>query len=129
MQRRPWIKYCRQVFILLIDLKWFVLLWHFSPLLYGFVWIEFIVVEIEIWKHRSKIIFKCVNSVVGPVNSAWIIHEQCMNSVFCPLHGKIMWFYCLRVGGKKKAWKRRTKNTTFNVIQTGTISFQNEIDP
>ena len=51
----------------------------------------------ENWKHCSKIIFKCVNSVVWPVNN-----------VFCPLHSKIMWFYCSRVGKKKKNRKRKT---------------------
>ena len=34
---------------------------------YGFVWIEFIVVETENWKYCSKIIFKYVNSIVGPI--------------------------------------------------------------
>ena len=33
----------------------------------GSVWIEFIVVETENWKYCSKIIFKCVNSTVGPI--------------------------------------------------------------
>ena len=72
----------------------------------GSVWIELIVAETEIWKHCNKIIFKCVNSVVGPVNSAWTVREQCMNSVFCPLHSKIIWFYCSRVGNKN--WKCKT---------------------
>ena len=27
----------------------------------------------ENWKYCSKIISKCVNSAVGPVNSAWIV--------------------------------------------------------
>ena len=36
----------------------------------------------ENWKHCSKIIFKCVNSIVGPVNGAWIVHKQYVNSVF-----------------------------------------------
>ena len=36
----------------------------------------------ENWKHCSKIIFKCVNSVVGPMNSTWTVREQCINSVF-----------------------------------------------
>ena len=38
-----------------------------------FVWIEFIVIKTENWKHCSKIIFKCVNYVVGLVNSTWIV--------------------------------------------------------
>ena len=50
---------------------------------YGSVWIELIVAETENWKYCSKIIFKCVNSVVGPifnifkyVNSACTVHKQ-----------------------------------------------------
>ena len=50
---------------------------------YGSVWIVFIVIETENWKHWSKIIFKCVNSIVGPIfnifkcmNSAAIMREQ-----------------------------------------------------
>ena len=31
------------------------------------VWIELIIAEIENWKYCSKIIFKCVNSIVGPI--------------------------------------------------------------
>ena len=62
----------------------------------------------ENWKHCSKIIFKCINSVLGPVNSTWAVHKQYMNNVFGPLHGKIMWFYCSRKKKKKKkAWKRK----------------------
>ena len=34
------------------------------------------------WKHCSKIIFKYVNSIVGPVNSTWAVHKQYMNNVF-----------------------------------------------
>ena len=49
-----------------------------------------------------------MNSIVGPVNSAWTVYEQCMNNVFCPLHSKIMWFYCSRAGKKKKNWKCKT---------------------
>ena len=33
----------------------------------------------ENWKHCSKIIFRCVNSVVGLVNSAFcLLHSECM---------------------------------------------------
>ena len=56
----------------------------------------------ENWKHCSKIIFKCINSVLGPVNSTWAVHKQYMNNVFGPLHGKIMWFYCSRKKKKKR---------------------------
>ena len=35
----------------------------------GSVWIEFILLKLKIenWKHCTKIIFKCVNNVVGPI--------------------------------------------------------------
>ena len=39
----------------------------------GSVWIQLIFVETENWKHCSKIIFKCMNNTVGPVNSAWTV--------------------------------------------------------
>ena len=61
-----------------------------------------------------------MNSVVGPVNSAWTVRKQCVNSVFCPLHSKIMWYYCLRAE-KKKSLKMQNVNITFNWIQTGTL--------
>ena len=52
---------------------------------------------IENWKHCNKIIFKCVNSTVGPIfyifflnkvimdpaNSIWIVHEQYSLSLKC----------------------------------------------
>ena len=49
------------------------------------------------WKYCSKIIFKCVNSIVGPVNSA-----------FCFLHSKFMWCYYSYALGKKKKLKMWT---------------------
>ena len=50
------------------------------------------------WKHCSKIIFKYVNSIVGPVNSA-----------FCLLHSESMWCYYSRA--KKKKTKRQKTQT------------------
>ena len=91
----------------------------FLNLVIGFVWIKLIVVETENWKHYSKIIFKCVNSVVRPVNSAWTVCEQC----FCPLHNKFMWSYCSRARGGKKGlntqtwvWKCGSKPTLNGVL-------------
>ena len=34
---------------------------------YRFVWIPFILLKIENWKHYSKINFKCVNSIVESI--------------------------------------------------------------
>ena len=44
-----------------------------KTILYGSVWIELIITETENWKYCSKIIFKCVNSILGPVNSIWTV--------------------------------------------------------
>ena len=45
--------------------------------------------ETENWKYCNKIIFKCVNSTVGPifnekVTEKWClwVHEQCTNALF-----------------------------------------------
>ena len=67
----------------------------------------------ENWKHCSKIIFKCVNSavrpifniflnkvVVGPVNNAWTVHEQCVTQ--CSLSPETC------ASKKKKKAKRET---------------------
>ena len=78
------------------------------------VWIELIVAETEKWKHCSKIIFKCVNSVVGPIfnifkfiNSAATVCEQW----FLSLYSKFMWFYCSCVEKKKK----KTQNVEIEI--------------
>ena len=69
----------------------------------GSVWIEFIVAEN--WKHCSEIIFKCVNSIVGPI-LIFFIRKQCMNSVKQCVNSKPMWGYCSRAGKKKKKKKK-----------------------
>ena len=66
---------------------------YLSPLsfLLACVWIELILLKLktENWKHCSKIIFKCVNSTVGPifnekVDKKWNlwVREQCTNALF-----------------------------------------------
>ena len=59
--------------------------------LYRSVWIELILLKLktENWKHCSKIIFKCVNSIVGPifnekVTEKWNlwVHEQYTDALF-----------------------------------------------
>ena len=59
--------------------------------LYGFVWIELILLKLKIenWKHYSKIIFKCVNSAVGPIFNEKVaekwnlwVHEQYTDALF-----------------------------------------------
>ena len=65
----------------------------------------------ENWKYYSKIIFKCVNSIVGlifNIFNTWTVHKQYMNS-------ESMWGYCLRAEKKKKKkHKRRKRNFNFN---------------
>ena len=75
-----------------------------------FVWIQLIFAEIENWKHCSKIIFKCINSVVGPINNAWIVFF-----VSCTINSCDVTIDAL---GKKKSlktqtwvWKRGSKPT------------------
>ena len=57
----------------------------------GCVWIELILLKLktENEKHCSKIIFKCVNSIVGPifsekVDKKWSLwdRKQCINTLF-----------------------------------------------
>ena len=97
---------------------------------YGSVWIEFIVTETENWKYCSKIIFKCVNSVVGlifneKVAEKWNlwVHEQCIDELFMEDLVK-----CCGWIKKKKKWKKRKgkmrknkRTVAFSQIQTGTI--------
>ena len=40
----------------------------------GSIWIQLIFAKIKNWKYDNKIIFKCVNNAMGPVNSAWTVH-------------------------------------------------------
>ena len=66
---------------------------------------------VENWKHCNKIIFKCVNSAMGPIFkfflwikwlwAPWIMHEQCALS-------PKSWNVCIKKLLKKK--KRKTQN-------------------
>ena len=58
-------------------------------------------------KHCSKIIFKCVNSIVGPMNSVWTVREQCVNSIFYLLYSAFT--VHVQEKKKKKAGKRRAE--------------------
>ena len=81
-----------------------------SQLYYESVWIELIVAETENlklktenWKHYSKIILKCVNSIVGPIFLYFLMREQYVNS-------EPMWGYCSCAEKKKdKTWKWKRK--------------------
>ena len=65
----------------------------------GSVWIELILLKLktENWKHCSKIIFKCVNSVVGPIFNEKIdkkwnlwVHEQYTDALFTKDGSKVV---------------------------------------
>ena len=53
--------------------------WHHKKLHYLFYILTLLRVRLDItyftenWKYCSKIIFKCVNSIVSPMNSVWIV--------------------------------------------------------
>ena len=71
--------------------------WHNYWFL-GSVWIELILLKLktENWKHCSKIIFKCVNSTVGPIFNEKIdkkwnlwVSEQCTDTLFTENWSKV----------------------------------------
>ena len=82
-------------------------------------------VETENWKYCSKIIFKCVNSTVGPIFNEKIdkkwnlwVREQCINVLFMEDRSKVAATVhvpyinsttCWEKGVKKKKEKRKTQ--------------------
>ena len=75
--------------------------------------------KIENWNHCSKIIFKCVNSVMEPifnifkyVNSTATVRKQW----FLSFHSKFMWFYCLCAEKKKKKRRRRRAKCAIQTV-------------
>ena len=57
-------------------IQWFLKFFNFV-LDIVHVWIQYIFVEIKNWKYCNKIIFKCVNNVVGSVNNVWTMRKRC----------------------------------------------------
>ena len=116
---------CAPLFIFLM--KNYYLIHHLLIMLYfGSVWIQFIFAEIENWngKHCNEIIFKCVNSIVGPIFSEKVVEKWNLWDPWtvhpCIVHG---WFgQTVRQEQKRK--KRRRENARqnvdvrFNPIQT-----------
>ena len=96
----------------------------------GSIWIGLVLLKLKTycWNHCSKIIFKCVNSTVGPIFNEKIdkkwnlwVHEQCMNALFnkkvnicgycsCTVHWTVATFLQKTREKKKKKkkneWKR-----------------------
>ena len=59
----------------------------------GSIPIQLILLKIENWKHFSKIIFKCVNSAVGPIFNIFFLNKVVVglvNSALCLLHSESM---------------------------------------
>ena len=118
---------------------------------YGSVWIELILLKLKTycWNHCSKMIFKYVNSTVGPIFNEKIdkkwnlwVHEQCINALFIEKsqHLRLLVMHCSlnssaflqkRVKKKKKRkkerkkeeWKERKRRRSLIAIQTSTIFF------
>ena len=91
--------------------------------------------EIENWKHCSKIVFKCVNSAVGPIFNEkidkkwnlWVrVHEQCIYALFtenwskvaATVHVPYMNSSCLWGKTWKKKKKKGGKRRNATPIQT-----------
>ena len=98
----------------------------------GSVWIGLILLKLKTycWNHCSKIIFKCVNSIVGPIFNEKVVkkwnlwvHEQYI--MYC-LRQKVNFCgYCslnsnrvLQNAWKKKKNKRKTQTWEETWIQT-----------
>ena len=72
----------------------------------GCVWIELIFAETENWnwKHCSEIIFKCVNSVVGP-----IFNKKVVKNVICGTVNST-YMHCSQLTKSTIAgWKKKKK--------------------
>ena len=60
------------------------------------VWIEFILLKLKIenWKYCSKIIFKCVNSAVGPIFNEKVVENWSLWNSWtvhgCTIHWRIV---------------------------------------
>ena len=82
--------------------------------------------ETENWKHCSKIVFKCVNSAVGPIFNEkidkkwnlWVrVHEQCIYALFTENWSKVAatvhvpYMNSNRLWGEN-AWKKKMKGKT-----------------
>ena len=86
---------------------------HYSRLTWS-VWIEFIFAETKNWnwKYCSKIIFKCVDSIAGPIFNKKVVekwnlwvHEQCTKALFM----KDLVKCCCWIK-KKKKWQNVHRN-------------------
>ena len=83
----------------------FFVFWETIQIDLGFVWIELILLKLKTycWNHCSKIIFKYVNSTVGPifnekVTEKWNlwVYEQCTDILFTEKsqHLRLLFMHC-----------------------------------
>ena len=59
----------------------------------GSIWTQLILLKIEKQKHCSKIIFKCMNSAVGPIFNIFFLNKVVVgpaNCALCLLHNESM---------------------------------------
>ena len=96
---------------------------------YGCVWIELIFAETENWnwKYCSEIIFKCVNSVVGPIFNKKVAekcnlwdHEQYTDALFTV--DKVNYCGWTKKRKKKRREKRSSKNVDAEIIWIQTVT-------
>ena len=81
------------------------------------VWIEFIFTKIKNWnwKYYSKIIFKCVNSIVWPIFNEKLLKNEIYGSM------NSAWVYCSRLtwsnstAEKKKKEKKKSENANTTI--------------
>ena len=101
----------------------------------GSVWIELILLKLKTknWKHCSKIIFKYVNSTVGPIFNEKIaekwnlwVHEQCTYALFTreksTFAATVQWTVAafLQNVWKQKKKKKEQKEQKCSLLQTQT---------
>ena len=92
----------KPIFLLYIYIYIYIYIKERHALVIGSVWIGLILLKLKTycWNHCSKIIFKCVNSTMGPIFNEKIdkkwnlwVHEQCKNH--CSLKKVNICGYCL----------------------------------
>ena len=88
----------------------------------GSVQIQLILLKTEKRKHYSEIIFKCVNSSLGPIFNIYFFLKKVLvgpvNSALCLLHSESMCMnsaVTIHLRWKKKKEKKRRKRETKKV--------------
>ena len=81
---------------------------------YGSIWIEFILLKLknENWKHCSKIIFKCMNSIVRPIFNEKVV-EKCNLWDPSTVHGYTV--HCWLSQKVWLKWGKKKKKTRENI--------------